>query len=217
MICNKAQLADVFGVTERSLTSWESQGMPIESRPGRGISNQYDSAKCIEWRTQRVLNGERQLSPRERKDLAQAQLAELQLAREATLLLRADEISLGLSHMLVATRSHMERWPRRIYAKLKRNGVEFPLSDLVDFVNEGLNVLAENMPDFLCDDIAVLADLAYREGLFADRFDLDRLRDDCDDCDVSCDQAADTQDEDCPGSGIDALIDTDSSEAKNDG
>ncbi len=180
MICNKAQLADVFGVTERSLTSWESQGMPIESRPGRGISNQYDSAKCIEWRTQRVLNGERQLSPRERKDLAQAQLAELQLAKESSLILRADEVSLGLSHMLVATRSHMERWPRRIYAKLKRNGVEFPLSDLVDFVNEGLNVLAENMPDFLCDDIAVLADLAYREGLFADRFDLGRLRDDCD-------------------------------------
>ena len=33
MRANKKQLVDIFGVTDRTITDWESAGLPIESRP----------------------------------------------------------------------------------------------------------------------------------------------------------------------------------------
>lgn len=58
---SKQAMAEIFGVSERTLTAWQKQGMPIQYDGKRGQRNQYDTAECIEWRFQLRLN--KKLSP----------------------------------------------------------------------------------------------------------------------------------------------------------
>ena len=147
MIANKKQLADIFGVTDRTITDWEGAGLPIESRPGRGISNQYDTAKCIEWRTQRVVGSERQLSARERREDAQAKLYELQVLEKSSALITADDFEQGLEFMVAAAKGHLMSSPRRLKKQLDAKfEIDVPLELLMDHVRETLTVLAENAP-----------------------------------------------------------------------
>ena len=42
-IVNKARLAKVFGHSERAITEWQKQGMPIEqTKEKNGLSNSYN-------------------------------------------------------------------------------------------------------------------------------------------------------------------------------
>ena len=49
MIVNKKELSDIVGVAERSLTTWQKNGLPIEIDGGRGAANQYDTKSVIQW------------------------------------------------------------------------------------------------------------------------------------------------------------------------
>lgn len=53
MIVNKAKLSDILGVSERSLTTWASEGMPVDEISVRGASNRYDTAAVIRWMIER--------------------------------------------------------------------------------------------------------------------------------------------------------------------
>ena len=121
MIANKKQLGDIFGVTDRTITDWEQGGMPIESRPGRGVSNQYDSAKVIEWRIQRQMSGEKTLSGRERKDMAQAKLYELQLVEKSGLFLLVEDVEFALEQTIAAAKGELRssalKWKKAIDKK----------------------------------------------------------------------------------------------------
>ena len=46
---NKTELAELFGVTQKTIGDWQNRGMPIEVNAGRGHKNVYDSADCIKW------------------------------------------------------------------------------------------------------------------------------------------------------------------------
>src|SRR3990172_6651377 len=92
MIVNKHQMADVMGVSERTLSEWQEDGLPIKSVGGRGMDNQYETAEVIEWRVQRAVAGKSVMTPRDRRDLADAQLSELELARESRKLVSIEEV-----------------------------------------------------------------------------------------------------------------------------
>lgn len=58
MRVNRAGLADIFGVTENTITNWLGQGMPRAKRAVvRGQSDEYDTAECIKWRIAREAGG----------------------------------------------------------------------------------------------------------------------------------------------------------------
>jgi phage terminase Nu1 subunit (DNA packaging protein) len=114
MICNKKQLADVMGVSERTLTEWQELGMPIESVGGRGLENQYETAKVIEWRVQRALAGEQVVTAREERDRLESKLLQMRIAKEADLLVPADEIGPTWESAIVAARTELLALPIRI-------------------------------------------------------------------------------------------------------
>lgn len=49
MLVNKKQLSEILGKTEKTLTTWQKNGLPIEVNAGRGSSNTYDTGKVIGW------------------------------------------------------------------------------------------------------------------------------------------------------------------------
>ena len=46
----KAELAEIIGVSERTLTTWQKNGMPISYDGRRGEANLYDTENVIAWR-----------------------------------------------------------------------------------------------------------------------------------------------------------------------
>lgn len=79
----KADLGEIVGRDERTLTRWQSSGMPvIEFGLGRGNENQYDTEAVIQWLMhQSSLNGKKE-SSRDRLDRVRANREELALAKD---------------------------------------------------------------------------------------------------------------------------------------
>lgn len=50
MVCNKRQLADVFGVSEETLTRWAGLGCPVQTKRRGSHGNEYDTAAVFTWR-----------------------------------------------------------------------------------------------------------------------------------------------------------------------
>ena len=55
-IVNKARLSGILGKSERTLTEWQKEGLPVETHGERGQSNTYDTEKVIAWMVTRGSN-----------------------------------------------------------------------------------------------------------------------------------------------------------------
>ncbi|EHU07634.1 prophage Qin DNA packaging NU1-like protein [Escherichia coli DEC1C] len=52
MNVNKKKLADIFGVDVRTITAWQSQGLPLVSGGGKGTESVFDTTAAIQWYAQ---------------------------------------------------------------------------------------------------------------------------------------------------------------------
>lgn len=92
LIVNKKELAEIIGVTERSLTEWQKHdSFPIEVLGNRGQSNRYDTVKVIQFMIDRALAGKSKETNRERIERIQANRMELDYFKEAGLFFEDDE------------------------------------------------------------------------------------------------------------------------------
>lgn len=95
-IVNKRELAQIIGVSERTLTEWQREGMPMVVNSGRGSSNQYDTGAVITWRIAREVNGAKQESPKDRLDRLRGDQVELELSQLRRELVNIAEIEPAL-------------------------------------------------------------------------------------------------------------------------
>lgn len=150
MISNKNQLADIMGVSERTLTEWQDAGMPVEAVGGRGLENQYDTAKVIEWRLQRALGGATVESAREERDRMEAKLLELRIAKEADLLVSVDDVKPVWEAAILAARSALLALPDRLKSMIDaRYQINLDLQMLDDEVRQALAKLAKTPPELV--------------------------------------------------------------------
>lgn len=117
-LCNKRELAAVLGVSERTLTEWQEQGLPIEVIGGRGLDNQYDTAKVIEWRIQRALAGQSRESGKERLERLQAEELEMRIAERAGRLVPAADVERRWTEAITAARTDLLTLGDRLKARL---------------------------------------------------------------------------------------------------
>lgn len=117
-VVNKRQLAEIFDVSQRTLTDWQQKGMPIRVLGDRGTENQYDTAAVIEWHLQRRLAGEKQESSRERLERLQADRIEMELAREAGAVVDRDDVEPLFAGAVVAARSTLLSMRNRLKAAI---------------------------------------------------------------------------------------------------
>lgn len=83
---NKRELAEILGVTERALTLWQKQGMPMQQADVRGAENAYNSAAVVAWMVERATRKVKQKakfeSPRDRLSNLQADRIAMELAEK---------------------------------------------------------------------------------------------------------------------------------------
>lgn len=116
-IVNKKMLAEIVGVSERTLTEYQKQGMPILNDSGRGSENSYDTADVVKWLIDKAVNGKSE-SARERLDRVKADREELALAKDLEQLVPAEEVEKKLVSKVIATKSHFLSGMSKIKSEL---------------------------------------------------------------------------------------------------
>lgn len=99
-IVNKRDLSQILGISERTLTEWQREGMPMLLSTGRGSPNQYDTAAVIAWRIAREINGAEKESQKDRLDRLRGDQIELQMAKEIRELIPAAEIEPAIGQFI---------------------------------------------------------------------------------------------------------------------
>ena len=105
---NKRELAEIFGVSERTFTEYQKDpSFPIAKAGGRGQANEYDTQDVHEWLMERAVNGARRESARERLERIKGDREELALAKDLEELVPAALVRARLEPVVLAIRSEL--------------------------------------------------------------------------------------------------------------
>ncbi|SEI99505.1 Phage DNA packaging protein, Nu1 subunit of terminase [Azotobacter beijerinckii] len=150
---NKRELAGILDVSERSLTEWQAQGMPIEVNAGRGSSNQYDTALVVTWMVERAKAGGAKESARDRLDRIRANREELAFAKDLEEVVVAADLIERFDAMITAAKVELlNTLPDNLASELSaRYGVE--VDD--QLIREPIEAILRKMADYDPDDDAL--------------------------------------------------------------
>ncbi len=143
MLVNKKQLAEVFGISERSFTEYQRDpSFPIRVNAGRGRSNEYDTADVYEWLQSRTADKTRE-SAKERLDRLRGDREELNLAKDAGELIPADELSQMLTDVVIAIRNTQMHGNGKLKKRIDRaHQIDLDIEILNDYSREVLTHLS---------------------------------------------------------------------------
>ncbi|HEJ5828895.1 TPA: terminase small subunit [Pseudomonas aeruginosa] len=150
LIATKAELSNILGRDERTLTRWQDDGMPVEEYGlGRGNENRYDTEQVIQWLLQRAaLNGKKE-SARDRLDRVKADREELALAKDLGEVVLATELVERYEAMVTAAKIELlNTLPDQLAGELSaRYGVEVDDQLIREPIEAILRRLAEYDPE----------------------------------------------------------------------
>jgi phage terminase Nu1 subunit (DNA packaging protein) len=148
---SKADLSEIVGRDERTLTRWQNDGMPvIEFGLGRGNENQYDTEAVIQWLMhQASLNGKKE-SSRDRLDRVRANREELALAKDLGEVVIAADLVERFEAMITSAKVELlNTFPDALAAELSaRYGVE--VDDLL--IRDPIESILRRLSDYDKDD-----------------------------------------------------------------
>lgn len=171
MRVNRRGLADILGISLPTVTAWVDQGMPFEVEGSKSAEWEFDTRKCIEWFAQNKLKMKaRAPAPGEdpfnedgtvresieeaerRKMIAQADKAEVQVAKEAGLLVPIDEVAATVAEENARVRARLLTLPNELRPKVltflahDRKAAEQLLADAEGVVLEALGEIRSWAP-----------------------------------------------------------------------
>lgn len=163
-LCNKAELASILGRSERTLTTWQKQGLPIHVTGTRGQENLYDTEQVIDWLIRRELekvvigdDGEAINYEAERARLTKAQANHEELKVEVLKgeLIKSEVVERVQGGMVSAFRSRCLSIPTKAAPQLVgREEVDIEAA-LTDYIYEALEELSDFDPrDYIPADRA---------------------------------------------------------------
>lgn len=131
---NKAELAEILGMSERTLTTWqEDAAFPIKRRGERGESNEYDTAEVIDWWLQREIIKIRVENPKDRLARLQSDEIELRLQERRGELIPAAAVEPTWAAYVGAARSYLRSESRGLAESCLAAG---DLEKIVDLITE---------------------------------------------------------------------------------
>lgn len=136
-IIGQPQIADLFGVVPKTITEWQTAGMPVAVQGGPGVPSEYDSDACVRWLVDREVRKVQAESPKDRLARLQGDDLEMKLARERGKLIEKAAVEPAMRAAIVSARERIRNEPARIAAQLEgldHIGREALLRDLFDEV-----------------------------------------------------------------------------------
>ncbi len=111
MKVNKAQLAEVLGVSEKTLTEWQKEEPPLpvlNAAQRRGQANEYETSAVIEWLVQRRMRSAGVMTPKDRLLLLQGEDLAYRLAEKRKQLIDVAQLEPALRREVVAFKARLE-------------------------------------------------------------------------------------------------------------
>lgn len=113
----QADIAALFGVTDRTIQRWHERGLP---RQGDGKGSVYVWADVLAWYVGFVSGSKSgPTTDKDRKLRAEADLAEMAAAEKAGQLLDANEVKVAWTGFLARVTSNLDGFPDRAAEKLE--------------------------------------------------------------------------------------------------
>lgn len=153
MRVTKAQLCEIVGRDERTISRWQNSGMPVlEVGLGRGNENEYDTQAVIGWLVQVAQQRGEKESARDRLDRIKADREELALAKDLEEVVVAADLIERFEAMITAAKVELlNTLPDNLASELSaRYGVE--VDD--QLIREPIEAILRKMADYDPDDDA---------------------------------------------------------------
>lgn len=151
MRVTKAQLCEIVGRDERTISRWQNSGMPVlEVGLGRGNENEYDTQAVIEWLIQIAQQRGEKESVRDRLDRIKGDREELALAKDLEEVVIAADLIDRFEAMITAAKVELlNTLPDNLASELSaRYGVE--VDD--QLIREPIEAILRKMADYDPDD-----------------------------------------------------------------
>lgn len=146
-LVNKRELSEIVGVAERTLTTWQQDGMPIAAKRGRGASGGYDTEQVINWMIARQVGKIEDESPKDRLSRLQGDKVEIEIAEKLKELVPVAEIEPAWFSMVASAKSFLRSQPDRLAQLLEvTDGVEAKRDLIAETFDDALRKLAEYEP-----------------------------------------------------------------------
>jgi len=147
-MATKRELAEIFGVTPRTIENWINKGVPVKTRGGRGIEWDFNTPDVIEWFIEYRTGSNSDLS-KERANLAKAQAKKVNLEvrkLEGDLVSR-EAILNTWNEIILLSRSHLLAMPSKLTPRLIGQSDHNTIFNIIkDDVYQTLTELAEADP-----------------------------------------------------------------------
>lgn len=141
---NKRELAEIFGISERTFTEYQRAGMPFLPSSGRGFENEYDTSAVYVWLITRAKAGASNESAKERLDRLRGDREELAIAKELKELAPAADFLRAWSDHILAARAELLNMSDHLATALSaRYGVNIDPQLIDDCVEKTLTRLSE--------------------------------------------------------------------------
>lgn len=153
MDVNKKQLAQIFGISERSFTEYQKlPNFPIKEDGGRGKTNTYDTEAVFRWLVRREA-GKNTETSRERLDRVRASREELAYAKDLQELVPAELVEEQLTSAVIAIRSDVLNGNAQLKAELDTEyGTDIDIDILHDHSRQILESLSQVSSESGCSD-----------------------------------------------------------------
>ena len=139
MNLNQQQLAQTFGVSDRTIRQWQNEGLPVEKQAHGG--NRYRLSDCIEWVVRRRF-GNDLIFEKTRLTKAQADKTKVEIRLLQLQLLNSFDVESTWSTIRDELREEVETIPQRITPALLQQRNLFDVEQsLEDLLNEALAAL----------------------------------------------------------------------------
>lgn len=122
-LVNRAELAEILGISLPTVDAWVKDKMPFVRRGGRGVEWQFDTASVIQWREDRAKDtAGGQLNDIDAIEMETARVKlereRLKYAAEASLVVPLDQLERRLSVVFAEIRAAMRNLPGRTASQL---------------------------------------------------------------------------------------------------
>lgn len=156
MLVNKRQLSEILGISERSLTEWQKEGLPVaDYAENRGQANQYDTAAVIRWMVEREIARLNKEKPRDRLDRLKADAIELDIKERIGELAPAALFERAWADHILAARTEFLTLPEILATELS---ALYGVAVDADPIAEGINRALEKLSNYGDEDDADTAD-----------------------------------------------------------
>jgi len=134
---NKRELAEAIDVSERTLSEWQNEGMPIASLGGPGVDNSYDLAEVVRWACLREIGKRGIQSAFDRLNDIRAKREEINLRRDLGQVVFIPDIRPAIQRFVNDIMATLIGWPEKWAPQLEQTpGVEGKHQVLTDMVGE---------------------------------------------------------------------------------